>query len=150
MEPILYAAAAVLAVTAVLNLIARSIDVPSPIVLVVAGAALAFIPDLPRIALPPDLVLLVFLPPLIYYAAFGISWQAFRNNLRPIVLLAVGCGVFTTITVAAAAHWLIGLAWPVAFVLGAIVSPPDTVAPLSIARRLGVLGESPLSTALRA
>lgn len=138
MEPILTAAAAVLAITALVNWIARRINLPSPIVLVVAGATLALAPGLPRIALPPDLVLLVFLPPLIYYAAFGMSWQAFRNNLRPIVLLAVGCVLFTTIVVAAAAHWLIGLPWPVAFVLGAIVSPPDTVAPLAIARRLGV------------
>ena len=140
MEPILNAAAAVLAITALVNWIARSINLPSPIVLVVAGAILALTPGLPRIALPPDLVLLVFLPPLIYYAAFGMSWQAFRENLHAIVLLAVGCVVFTTIVVAAAAHWLIGLPWPVAFVLGAIVSPPDTVAPLAIARRLGVPG----------
>ncbi len=138
MEPILDAAAAVLAITALVNWIARRINLPSPIVLVVAGAILALAPGLPRIELPPNLVLLVFLPPLIYYAAFGMSWQAFRDNLRPIVLLAVGCVVFTTIVVAAAAHWLIGMPWPVAFVLGAIVSPPDTVAPLAIARRLGV------------
>jgi len=137
-EPILYAAAAVLAITALVNWIARSIDVPSPIVLVVAGVILALVPGLPRIALPPNLVLLVFLPPLIYYAAFGMSWQAFRDNLSEISMLAVGCVVFTTIVVAAAAHWLIGLPWAVAFVLGAIVSPPDVVAPLAIARRLGV------------
>ena len=138
MEPILYAAGAVLAITATVNWIARSIDVPSPIVLVVAGVVLALVPGLPQIALPPNLVLLVFLPPLIYYAAFGMSWQAFCDNLREISLLAVGCVVFTTVVVAAAAHWLIGLPWPVAFVLGAIVSPPDVVAPLAIARRLGV------------
>ena len=138
MEPILYAAAAVLTITALVNWIARSIEVPSPIVLVVAGVALALAPGLPRIVLPPNLVLLVLLPPLIYYAAFGMSWQAFRDNLREISLLAVGCVVFTTIVVAAAAHWLIGLPWAVAFVLGAIVSPPDAVAPLAIARRLGV------------
>lgn len=138
MEPILYAAAAVLAITALVNWIAGSIDLPSPIVLVVAGVILALFPGLPRIALPPNLVLLVFLPPLIYYAAFGMSWQAFRDNLREISLLAVGCVVFTTVVVAAAAHWLIGLPWAVAFVLGAIVSPPDVVAPLAIARRLGV------------
>jgi monovalent cation/hydrogen antiporter len=137
-EPILYAAAAVLAITALVNWIARSIDVPSPVVLVVAGVILALVPGLPRIALPPTLVLLVFLPPLIYYAAFGMSWQAFRDNLSEISMLAVGCVVFTTIVVAAAAHWLIGLPWAVAFVLGAIVSPPDVVAPLAIARRLGV------------
>ena len=95
-----------LAITAVVNLIARRINLPSPIVLVVAGAMLAVMPGLPRIALPPDLVLLVLLPPLIYYAAFAMSWQAFCQHLRPILLLAVGCVVFTTITVAAAAHWL--------------------------------------------
>ena len=138
MEPVLYAAAVILAITAVVNLAARSINLPAPILLVVVGSAIALVPGSPRVALPPDLVLLVFLPPLIYYAAFGMSWQAFRDHLRPIVLLAVGCVVFTTIVVAAAAHWLIGLAWPVAFVLGAIVSPPDVVAPLAIARRLGV------------
>ena len=138
MEPILYAGAAVLAITALVNWIARRINVPSPIVLVIAGAVLAVLPGLPRIALPPDLVLLVFLAPLIYYAAFGMSWRAFCANLRPIIFLAFGCVVFTTIVVAAAAHWLIGLSWPVAFVLGAIVSPPDTVAPLAIARRLGI------------
>lgn len=138
MEPALYAAALVLAITAIVNLAARRIDLPAPILLVVVGSAIALTPGLPHIALPPDLVLLVFLPPLIYYAAFKMSWQSFRDNLRPIVFLAVGCVVFTTIVVAAAAHWLIGLPWPVAFVLGAIVSPPDTVAPLAIARRLGV------------
>jgi monovalent cation/hydrogen antiporter len=138
MEPVLYAALAVLVITAVVNLTARRLNLPGPILLVVAGTVLALLPGLPRIELPPDLVLLVFLPPLIYYAAFGMSWQAFCRHLRPIVLLAVGCVVFTTVMVAAAAHWLIGLAWPVAFVLGAIVSPPDVVAPLAIARRLGV------------
>ena len=138
MESILYAAAAVLAITAVVNLAARRLHLPSPVLLVVAGIVLAVVPGLPRIALPPDLVLLVFLPPIIYYSAFGMSWQAFCKNLRPITALAVGCVVFTTVTVAAAAHWLIGLSWPVAFVLGAIVSPPDVVAPLAIARRLGI------------
>ena len=138
MEPYLYVSAAVLAITAIVNFVARGINVPSPILLVVAGTLLAIIPGVPRIELPPDLVLLVMLPPLIYYAAFRMSWQAFCRNLRPIVLLAVGCVVFTTVTVAAAAHWLIGLSWPVAFVLGAIISPPDVVAPLAIAHRLGV------------
>ena len=66
--------------------------------LVVAGVILALVPGLPRIALPPNLVLLVFLPPLIYYAAFGMSWQAFCANLREISLLAVGCVVFTTVS----------------------------------------------------
>jgi CPA1 family monovalent cation:H+ antiporter len=83
-------------------------------------------------------VLLLVLPPLIYSAGVAMSWREFRFNLRPITLLAVGCVIFTTVAVAAVAHWLLGFAWPVAFVLGAIVSPPDTVAPLSIARRLGL------------
>jgi Na+/H+ antiporter len=138
MEPYLYVSAAVLAITAIVNYAARRIDVPSPILLVIAGTLLAVIPGIPRIELPPDLVLLVMLPPLIYFAAFRMSWQAFCRNLRLIVMLAVGCVVFTTVIVAAAAHWLIGLSWPVAFVLGAIISPPDVVAPLAIARRLGV------------
>jgi CPA1 family monovalent cation:H+ antiporter len=138
MEPVLYAAFVVLVITAAVNLTARRLNLPGPILLVVAGTVLALLPGLPRIELPPDLVLLVFLPPLIYYAAFAMSWQSFCQHLRPIVLLAVGCVVFTTVMVAAAAHWLIGLPWPVAFVLGAIVSPPDVVAPLAIARRLGV------------
>ena len=65
-----------------------------------------------------------------------MSWREFRFNLRPISLLAVGSVVFTTVAVAAGTHWLLGLPWPVAFVLGAIVSPPDALAPLSVARRM--------------
>ena len=75
-------------------------------------------------------MLLLVLPPIIYSAAVAMSWREFRFNLRPIALLAVGCVVFTTVAVAAAAHWLLGLPWAVGFVLGAIVSPPDAVAPL--------------------
>jgi Na+/H+ antiporter len=81
---------------------------------------------------------LVILPPLIYSAGVAMSWREFRFNLRPIALLAFGCVVFTTCAVATAAHYLLGFDWPVGFLLGAIVSPPDTVAPLAIARRLGL------------
>src|ERR1051325_5196132 len=91
---------------------------------------------MPLVELVPELVLLVVLPPLIYSAGVAMSWREFRFNLRPIGLLAIGCVVFTTVAVAAVAHWLLGMAWTVAFVLGAIVSPPDVVAPLAIARRL--------------
>lgn len=129
MEPILYVAAAVAA--------AKRLHWPAPVLLVLAGLGLALTPRIPRVELAPDLVLLVFLPPLIYTAAFGMSWQAFRANLRPIVLLAIGCVLFTSAAVAAAAHLVAGLSWPVAFLLGAIVSPPDAVAPLAIVRRLG-------------
>jgi len=140
MEPVLYVAGGVVAATAAIAAAARRLNWPSPVLLVLAGLATALAPGLPHVELDPDLVLLVFLPPIIYYAAFGMSWQAFSANLGSIVSLAVGCVVFTTLSVAAAAHWLIGMDWPVAFVLGAIVSPPDVVAPLAIARRLGIPG----------
>src|SRR5262249_29133526 len=81
---------------------------------------------------------LVLLPPLIYSAGVSMSWREFRFNLRPIGLLAFGCVVFTTCAVAAAMHWLLGWQWGAAFLLGAIVAPPDVVAPLAIARRLGL------------
>ena len=95
------------------------------------------------IELAPELVLLVLLPPLIYSAGVSMSWREFRFNLRPIALLAFGCVVFTTCAVAAAMHYLLGWPWGVAFVLGAIVAPPDVVAPLAIARRLGTAAPPP-------
>src|SRR3979411_3389421 len=93
---------------------------------------------MPSVELPPELVLLVVLPPLIYSASVAMSWREFRHNLRPIILLAVGCVIFTAFAVAAATHYLIGLPWDVGFLLGAIVAPPDVVAPLAIARKLGL------------
>jgi monovalent cation/hydrogen antiporter len=110
--------------------------IPPAILLTIGGVLLALVPGLPAVRLPPELVLLLVLPPLIYSSAVAMSWKEFRFNLRPISLLAVGCVLFTTIAAAAAAHWLLGFSWPVGFILGAIVSPPDAVAPLSIARRL--------------
>jgi monovalent cation/hydrogen antiporter len=118
--------------------IARRLNTAPSIVLVIAGFALALIPGLPSIELAPELVLLIILPPLIYSAGVSMSWREFRFNLRPITLLAVGCVVFTTCAVAAATHYLLGLSWGVGFLLGAIVAPPDVVAPLAIARRLGI------------
>lgn len=125
-----------LVVLAAVAVAARRLKVPPAILLVIVGVVLAVLPGLPRVELVPELVLLVVLPPLIYSAGVAMSWREFRFNLRPIGLLAIGCVVFTTVAVAAVAHWLLGMAWPVAFVLGAIVSPPDVVAPLAIARRL--------------
>src|SRR6202045_761421 len=110
--------------------------VPSAILLMLTGVILALIPGLPTVELAPELVLLLVLPPIVYSSAVAMSWREFRFNLRPISLLALGCVAFTTVATAAAAHWLLGLAWPVGFVLGAIVSPPDAVAPLSVARRM--------------
>jgi monovalent cation/hydrogen antiporter len=127
-----------LGVTAAAAVVAKWLKIPPAIILVLTGVLLALIPGLPTIELAPDLVLLMVLPPVIYSAAVAMSWREFRFNLRPISALAVGCVVFTTAVVAAAANWLIGLPWSVGFVLGAIVSPPDAVAPLSIARRLRI------------
>ena len=127
-----------LAVLVVIAVIAQRISVPPSILLVIAGIGLALIPGLPPVELAPELVLLVMLPPLIYSAGVSMSWREFCFNLRPITLLAFGAVVFTTVAVAAAMHYLLGWPWSVAFVLGAIVSPPDVVAPLAIARRLGI------------
>jgi CPA1 family monovalent cation:H+ antiporter len=125
-------------VVAAVAVLAARLKTPAAILLVLTGVLLALIPGLPTIELAPELVLLIVLPPVIYSASFNMSWREFRFNLRPITLLAVGCVVFTTVSVAAAAHWLLNLSWGVGFVLGAIVSPPDAVAPLSIARRLQI------------
>src|SRR5205814_5054866 len=127
-----------LAVLVAAALIARRLNTAPSIVLVVAGVLLALTPGLPRIELAPELVLLVILPPLIYSAGVSMSWREFRFNLRPIALLAFGCVIFTTCAVAAAAHYVLGFSWAVGFLLGAIVAPPDVVAPLAIARRLGL------------
>src|SRR6476646_7148317 len=127
-----------LAVLAAAVVIAERLKTAPSIVLVVAGIGMALIPGLPRIQLAPEVVLLVILPPLFYSAGVSMSWREFRFNLRPITLLAFGCVVFTTCAVAAALHYLLGWQWGVAFVLGAIVAPPDVVAPLAIARRLGL------------
>jgi monovalent cation/hydrogen antiporter len=126
------------AVLVVVAIIARRFNTAPSILLVIAGMLLALTPGLPRIELAPELVLLGILPPLIYSAGVAMSWREFRFNLRPIVLFAVGCVVFTTCAVAAMAHWLLGMPLAIGFVLGAIVAPPDVVAPLSIVRRLGV------------
>jgi monovalent cation/hydrogen antiporter len=119
-------------------LLARRINVAPAILLLLTGVMLAFVPGMPSLELPPELVLLVVLPPLIYSASVAMSWREFKSNLRPIILLSVGCVIFTAFAVAAATHYLIGLPWSVGFLLGAIVAPPDVVAPLAIARKLGL------------
>src|ERR1700736_5803274 len=127
------------AAIAALVLIARKIDVPYPIVLVLAGLGLSFVPHLPEVKLNPEIVFYFFLPPLIYPAALFTSWRDFRRNLRPILLLAIGLVLFTTIAIASVAHTLIpALPWAAAFALGAIVSPPDAGAATSVIRRLSV------------
>src|SRR5690349_8619543 len=127
-----------LAVLAGTALLARRIKTAPAILLLLAGIVLALVPGMPALELPPELVLLLVLPPLIYSASVAMSWREFRHNLRPIILLAVGCVIFTAFAVAAATHYLIGLPSDVGFLLGAIVAPPDAVVRLAIARRLGI------------
>ncbi len=127
-----------LAVLAAVAVAARRLKTAPTILLVVAGVGIALVPGLPQVTLAPEVVLLVILPPLIYSAGVAMSWRDFRFNLRPIALLAFGCVIFTTCAVAAATHYLLKFDWGVGFLLGAIVSPTDVVAPLAIARKLGL------------
>lgn len=128
-----------LAVCVGLGLLARRMGIPDPILLVVGGLLLSFQPWIPRMPpLDPNLILLFFLPPLLYAAAFNTHWKSFRANLRAISLLAVGLVLFTAALVAVLAHEWLGLPWAVGFVLGAIVSPPDAVAALAVTRGVKV------------
>src|SRR5438874_1033846 len=125
------------AVTA-LALLARRAHIPYPILLVLGGLLLAVVPGLPAVKLAPDLVFLVFLPPLITSAGWYTSVRDLKANRRAIGLLSIGLVVFTTLGVAAAAHFLVpGLGWGPALVLGAIVSPTDAIAATAILDRLG-------------
>src|SRR4029450_4290248 len=103
---------------------ARRVMIPYPILLVLGGLALSLVPDVPVVRLDPDLVFLVFLPPVLGSAAYFTSLRDFVGNLRPTVLLAVGLVLATTAAVAAAARLVVpGMSWPVAFALGALASP---------------------------
>ena len=121
---------------AFLSVGARRLRAAPSILMLVVGVALAFVPGLPAVTLKPDLVLLLLLPPLLYWSGVGMSWRGFRSNLRPILLLAVGCVLATATAVASVAHFALGLSWPVGFMLGAIVSPPDSVAPMALLRHI--------------
>ena len=122
-----------------LLVLAPTLRVPYPILLVLGGLALGFVPGIPHVQLRPDVVLVAILPPLLYSGAFFTSLRDLRRNVRPISLLALGLVLMTTVVVAAVAHMAIsGLSWPVAFVIGAIVAPTDPVAATAIAERLGI------------
>jgi Na+/H+ antiporter len=128
-----------LAAGAGLLVLAPLLRIPYPILLVLGGLALGFIPGLPHPVLNPNIVLVGILPPLLYSAAFFTSLRDLRQNVRPLSLSAVGLVLVTTVTVAAVCHIFIsGLSWPVSFVVGAIVAPTDAVAATAIASRLGI------------
>ena len=128
----------ILLVVVVLLVGAQLSRVPYPILLVVGGLGLGLVPAFPDVELDPELVLVVLLPPLLYSASFFTPLRELRRNVRPISLLAVGLVLTTAVTVAAAAHWVVGIDWAGAFVLGAVVAPTDPVAATAIANRLGV------------
>jgi NhaP-type Na+/H+ or K+/H+ antiporter len=127
-----------LVAVAALATLATRLKIPYPILLVLGGSALGFVPQLPRVELDPELVFLLFLPPLLYVSALFTSWRDFRANARPITLLAVGPVLMTTFVVGAIVHAIAGLPWAAGFVLGAIVSPTDAIAATTVAQRLGV------------
>jgi monovalent cation/hydrogen antiporter len=129
---------AIVAAITALTVLAPVLRVPYPILLVLGGLALGFIPGVPELTLPPELVLVGVLPPLLYSAAFFTGLRDLRANFRPIGALAVGLVVATMLVVAVVAHLATGLSWSASFVLGAIVAPTDPIAATAIARRLGV------------
>ncbi|HEY7622157.1 MAG TPA: Na+/H+ antiporter [Solirubrobacteraceae bacterium] len=129
---------AVLAALALFLIIAYHSRIPYPILLVVGGAVIGFLPGMPDVQLNPDLVLVIVLPPLLYAAAFFSSLRDLRDNLGQISMLAVGAVIATMVAVAVVAHAVVdGMSWEAAFVLGAVVSPTDAVAATAIASRVG-------------
>lgn len=130
---------ALLGVLAAFLIAAPILRIPYPILLVLGGLALGFVPGLPRLALPPDVVLVAVLPPLLYLSAYRTSLRDLRANTRSIAILAIGLVVATTVSVALVAHAAVDrMSWPAAFTLGAVVAPTDPIAATAIMRRLGV------------
>jgi Na+/H+ antiporter len=135
-EPLLLA---LIVAVAGLSVLARLVRVPYPILLVLGGLLLGFVPGMPGVELPPELVLVAFLPPLLYWSGFFSSPRELQADARAISMLAVGLVLATTVAVATAAKAMVdGMTWPAAFALGAIVSPTDPLAASAIGRRLGV------------
>src|SRR6266702_1504364 len=122
-----------------LGWVARHFQFPYPIALVIGGGALGFVPRLPQLQFDPQFLLVLVLPPILYQAALLTSWRDFKANIRPIGLLAIGLVIVTTLAVGATLKFLIpDIPWAAAFVLGAIVSPPDAVAATAILSRLNI------------
>lgn len=128
-----------MAILIILSSITDKLKLPYPILMVLAGLLIGIAPFLPNLRLDSDIIFLIFLPPLLFDAAFRTSWLDFKKEIRTISTLAVSLVFFTTVIVAIAAHYLIpGFEWPVAFVLGAIISPPDAVAAAGVIKGLGL------------
>lgn len=129
----------IMAILISLMAVADKRKLPYPILLMGAGLIIGFVPVLPDLKLDPDVVFIIILPPLLYDAASKTSWHEFRTLIRPISTLAITLVFFTTFAVAATTYYLIpGFTWPLAFMLGAIVSPPDAVAATGIIKGLGL------------
>jgi monovalent cation/hydrogen antiporter len=128
-----------LGIISILAVVAERVRFPFPILLVIAGLLIGLFPGLPEVRLDPEIVFLIFLPPLLFSAAWNFPWENFRSNFLPIFALAVGLVFATIICVGYAAHWLIpGMTLAAGFVLGAIVSPPDAVAATAVLRNLRI------------
>jgi len=126
------------AVAGVLRVLAQKLGVPTPVLLVLGGLLVALVPGLPQLNVDPELLFVIFVPPLLYWSALTISLRELRTYFGPIVRLATGLVVVTMCAVAAVVHFLAPMVgWPEAFVLGAIVSPPDPVAATAVLRPLG-------------
>lgn len=129
----------ILAIMIGLSAIADKIKLPYPILLIVAGISIGFIPGLPQVDINPEIIFLIFLPPLLYDAAFNISFKDFKTNLNTISTLAISLVFITACGIAVVAHYLIpDMSWPLSFVLGAILSATDAVAAMSITKGLGL------------
>jgi len=123
----------------VFGVLARKLETPYPIILVLGGLLLSFVPGIPKINLNPDIIFFVVLPPLLYNAAWLTSWREFSHNLVSILLLAFGLVTFTVLGVTEAGQWFLpGFDWRIGLVLGAVVAPTDAIAATSIAKRLGL------------
>src|SRR5712664_2599440 len=119
--------------------LARELQTPYPIVLVIAGLLLSFVSGIPKVSLNPDVVFLVVLPPLLYSAAWVTSWREFKFNLVSILMLAFGLVGFTVVGVAEISRWVFaGFDLRLGFVLGAVVATTDAIAATSIAKRIGL------------
>src|SRR5438045_6621253 len=138
-----------LAISAGLRIIADRLAIPYSAVLVVGGLLLAFVPNLPRVELAPDVLFLTFVPPLLYWGAASFPLRDFRRELGPILRLAVLMVLVSTVAVAVLAHSLdSAFTWAAAFTLGAIVSPPDPVAVISLMRSPALRAPRPIESIL--